>query len=573
MQTLIRQVVGKPSDWRAIYDPFTGQPLIQIDPTTGLPVVPPPGEDPLTGGDNNNIGFYPPAQALVVKGPSRITGRFRPPFPSGFGGAAVPLSRADDNKRDILFVLAEPGKGRVLGNNERRNPELDAKLVWQDALVKAQADNPGLIIAVADFLGLQGKWEDCAEFLKANLRIGIVVKPWVYESLAIALKESGGSTEEIERAEVSVVDLQPGNATGFLRASQAMAAHKRFDRAVAFCRQASILEPNTAAPYAEALMYAEYSQDSKAMEWAAGNLLKQDWPSQSKELQLKAQQKLESLAKTLQDKNRGEESKRLRDSVALQRRRDLVVKASFQGEGNVDLKVKEPTGGTCWSLNRQTIGGGTFTGDTVGDLNVQTYTAAEAFPGDYELTVERVWGHPLGDKVQLRIIRHQGTDDESEQLVTVDLNAKVATKVKIKLDNGRRTETAYVPPPSTQQVPETVADPIAVANMTDQLRDLASPELFGGHAGFQGEAGTVVPSRPLPNGTSAKASGPSADDRVVYQNKVATFVKQSMDVTQQAVLSGDRRTVRLSVTPQFTPASVSTTQTVVSNPAIPGGKP
>src|SRR5947209_11624725 len=128
------------------------------------------------------------------------------------------------------------------------------------------------------------------------------------------------------------------------------------------------------------------------MEWAAGGLLKQDWPAQNKELQLKAQQKLDSLAKALADKNKGEEAKRLREAVNVQRRRDLVIKASFQGEANIDLKVKEPTGGVCWSLNRQTIGGGTFSGDTVGDLNNEIYTAAEAFSGDYEITVDRVWG-------------------------------------------------------------------------------------------------------------------------------------------------------------------------------------
>src|SRR5207247_2450808 len=108
----------------------------------------------------------------------------------------------------------------------------------------------GLIVACADFLATNGKWDHAAEFLKANLRQGIVVKPWVYESLAIALRESGGSPEEIERAEVSAAELEPMDAQGFLKASQAMAGQKRFDRAVAFCQQASQLEPGLVTPYA-----------------------------------------------------------------------------------------------------------------------------------------------------------------------------------------------------------------------------------------------------------------------------------------------------------------------------------
>jgi hypothetical protein len=247
-----------------------------------------------------------------------------------------------------------------------------------------------------------------------------------------------------------------------------------------------------------------------------------------------------------------------------------VIKASFQGEGSVDLKVKEPTGGICWTLNRQTIGGGTFSGDTIGDLNTQTYTAAQAFPGEYEATVDKVWGHPLGDKVQLRIIRQQGSDDESEQLLTVDLQAH--KPIKLKLEKGRRTETAYVPPPSTQAVPEPVADPLATANVLDQLRDLANPETYGGNAGFQGGAGSPG-SAAVPTSVAAKASAPSADDRVLYQNKVANFMKQSLDVTAQTVLSGDRRTLRLSLTPEFNAASVNSTQPAVNTTVIPGGKP
>src|SRR5207245_3177738 len=124
-----------------------------------------------------------------------------------------------------------------------------------------------------------GEWDHAAEFLKANLRRGVVVKPWVYESLALALRESKHATDdEIERAETSLADLEPQDAEGFLKASKAMADHKHWDRALAFCRQAAQLEPGAPKVYADALNYAEMAKDVDAMEWAAGNLLKQDWP-------------------------------------------------------------------------------------------------------------------------------------------------------------------------------------------------------------------------------------------------------------------------------------------------------
>ncbi len=132
--------------------------------------------------------------------------------------------------------LAQAGAANVA------KPVGNPKKIWQEALEKGVND-PGLIIAVADFLTQAKKYDHAAEFLKANLRQGIVVKPWVYEALALTLELGKGSLSDIERARVSAVDLEPQDADGYLRASKAMAEHKLYDRALAFCKQAAILEP------------------------------------------------------------------------------------------------------------------------------------------------------------------------------------------------------------------------------------------------------------------------------------------------------------------------------------------
>lgn len=225
------------------------------------------------------------------------------------------------------------------------------------------------------------------------------------------------------------------------------------------------------------------------MEWAAGNLLKQDWPTRNKELQAKAEQKLHSLARILEGRDRKEEGQRLLDVVLGQRQRDLVVKLSWQGEADLDLKVVEPSGSVCSTLNRQTVGGGTLVGDVVGGGNEETYMAAEAFPGEYEVKVDRVWGKPLGGKAQLKIVLHQGTPDESERLVTVDV--KAGKGVRFRVDAGRRTETAYVPPREAIRLAD---DKPAPAPHADQvladLRAAADPEVTGFTRGFSGNVGS-----------------------------------------------------------------------------------
>jgi tetratricopeptide (TPR) repeat protein len=564
----IRSVVGRPKDWLPpILLPGQQQPNAL------------PEDNPLADQDGNQIGFYPPAMALVVKATSRI--HLKDPLSIPQAAAGGGAMGALDNPRDGHLVIGPKSnnKGRdqvaKIDNNKNNKPNVveapkgppaDPKTIWQDALAKG-VDNPALIIATADFLALNGKWEHAAEFLKANLRLGIVIKPWVYESLAIALKECGGSTEEIERAEVASADLQPLDANGFVKASRSLGRNKHYDRAVAFCRQAALIQPSLPSAYEVALDYAELGNDARAMEWAAGNLLKQDWPAHNKQLQDKAAQKLEALTRALEKSGRAEEVKNLRAAIERQRQRDLVIKLVWKGNADLDLKVKEPSGSVCSALNRMTVGGGTLIGDTLADMNSETYVAPLAFSGAYEISVDRVWGEPVSGEAQLKIIRHQGTKDETEKVETIKVQA--GKPVKINLADGRRREAAYVPPPEVQKASEATAEPESGRNILTQLRDLANPEITGYEKNMSGSTGSL--GMPTVSTQPVKVPEPTPNDRVYYQTRVAPFVKNSADVVAQAVISADRRYVRLSLNASFNGVTGVNTTPVVVNPIIPGG--
>ncbi|HEY7424722.1 MAG TPA: hypothetical protein VH682_10880, partial [Gemmataceae bacterium] len=141
---------------------------------------------------------------------------------------------------------------------------------------------------------------------------------------------------------------------------------------------------------------------------------------------------------------------------------------------------------------------------------------------------------------------------------------------KVKLDDGRRTETAYVPPRESQRAaepPPKVENPDKVLH---QLRVLADPDVTGVSHGFHGTVTStgqpVLPSRMK----AAKKADPTPDDRTLYQTRVKPFVQSAMDVTAQAVLSSDRRYVRLSMTPVFNTMTGVQTLPIVVNPTIPG---
>ena len=249
------------------------------------------------------------------------------------------------------------------GSTEASKPVGNPKKIWQEALEKGVSD-PHLIVGVVDVLTRSKKHDHAVEFLKANLRQGVVVRPWVYEALALSLEMSKGSLTDIERARVSTVDLEPQDAQGYLRASKAMAEHKLFDRALAYCRQAALPEPGIADPYQDALAYAGEGKDVASMEWAARNILRR----------LADGQPGPALRRRISSRScwpdcKGRSPRRRRTPCqerAASTARDLIIKLQWQGcrprsrgegAGRHALLV----------LQRQSPGGGVLLGDRIGE--------------------------------------------------------------------------------------------------------------------------------------------------------------------------------------------------------------
>jgi tetratricopeptide (TPR) repeat protein len=518
--------------------------------------------------------------ALVVKATSRIH--------TNLGGGLLGAKRGGEAagaalgvRRDGMLVLDPKSKRKKKdkeinvadASKERKDPkkkrlkmtELDAKKIWQEALDKGVND-PALIIACTDFLAQAQKFEHTAEFLKANLRQGIVTRPWVYEALAVALESSGGSPQEILRAKLSAVDLEPQDAPNFLKAAKAMAESKQWKRALAFSQKAADLQPNAPYTYADALVYADKAKDPKGMEWAAGNLLKQDWPVDNTHFQRQAQAKLEAMVRVLKKTKQAGAAERLVRSVNRLKERDLVIHLSWaageSGAADLDLEVKEPTGSTCSCLQRLTPGGGLLIGDTLSQLNRESYIASEGFSGEYTVKIRRIWGRPLGGKAKLVIIKHQGTPEETraEKVIRFDREHTLT----VKLEKGRRTSTAVIPPDEAYKRPEDNKEDLAKpSEVMTKLHNLADPEFSGaGAPRTWGSSGGSSPASRVPPGRKQP-------EQVATQARVSPFFTNSFDLTAQAVVSADRRYVRLSVSPFFRVVTPSTTA-VFSVPLIPG---
>jgi hypothetical protein len=305
------------------------------------------------------------------------------------------------------------------------------------------------------------------------------------------------------------------------------------------------------------------------MEWAAGSLLRQDWPVDNQKLHRQAQARLDALVSVLNKENRKGDAQRMTKAAEEFKQRDMVITLTWapgdSGPAGLDLEVKEPNGSVCSCLQRLTPGGGTLIGGTLSETNRETYVLAEGFTGDYQVTVRRIWGRPLGGKAKLVIVRHQDTAEESRQETVIRFDQKHTTKVK--LTGGRRTSVADVPPGGTLRRPEN-NDQLPTSSQTMvKLRDLADPALTSSSkSGIQGGMGSLGGSSVArPGKTPLKRNQP---EEVAYETKVSPFGANNVDMTAQAIVSADRRYVRLSVNAVFQTMRLGP---LVNIPLIPGG--
>jgi hypothetical protein len=531
----------------------------------------------------NSLGFYPPANALVVRGTSRINPRYgagalgssgpaRAANAGKPGGDALVIRPGDSAKAKADAVVkaapkaADPPKAQPTAVvKERRDPTE----VWNKAMEEGKL-KPRDVIAAAHALAGGDKFDHVATLLKADLRKGVLIQPCVFEALAMALKESGGSAAEIERARLSIIDLDPQNPNSYMAAAAAMHDLGKPDQALAFCKRAAALEPNASDPYAKSLVYLAKATnvDTDAVQWAAGNLLGHEWSVDRELLQSQARQALDAAVQRLRASGRTADADRMQSAIDRNRQRDLVIELLWSDEADLDLEVTEPGGGVCSPVQPQSTGGGVWRGDRLlakdrAEKYLESYVAAEAFAGTYEVRVKSVWGKPLGGKATIRITKNQGTPQQTQELHRVELGTDGTASVKVQLASGRRSDAALVPPPAprrSEPAARPVGGPDRVFNL---LRAMSEPA----YAGMSKQAMIGMTGGPTTQVTDA---GRPIGSEVIHQNRLASSnaLLTGAEMVGRAVVSADGRELTMSLTPVFQTAS---DMPEVKLPLIPGG--
>jgi hypothetical protein len=217
---------------------------------------------------------------------------------------------------------------------------------------------------------------------------------------------------------------------------------------------------------------------------------------------------------------------------------------TWTGNADIDVIVEEPAGTVVSQRQPRSTSGGVHLGDVSAADGKSTtkgfseaYVCPEGFAGDYRVLIKTIWGRPTSGKVTVDVYTHYGSQKQTLVNDQIRIDEKNAV-VEFKLDRGRRTEP--------------VAD-AQVANVA-KIQNAANRELLAQQlaaANSSSSAGQSFATSLSTAGGLGLVPGFFLRGAVGYR-PVITTIPSGAQFNTNAVISADRRYVRVSPAPTFT---------------------
>ena len=385
----------------------------------------------------------------------------------------------------------------------------------------------------------RGEFDAVIAALREKLAEG-AGRPWMYEVLALTLRLTGADEEEVADALVGRFDLSNADPNTLLAAAGYCGKLEATGRAVVLCRRAADLAPDAAEPYQFALdLIRDPAARPADAAWAAAGVLRTLWGPRHAATRARAEAAAQTALAALREAGDAGERAAAEALLADAAAADLVVRVTWAGDADVDLTVTEPGGTVTSTVARRSAGGGLLVRDGFGperETAVEEYRAAKGYSGVYLLNVGLTRGEPVGQRVRVEVTRHAGSPAESVERFTVPLKA-ADTPSLVTLRGGRRTAPAAV----TSAAPPPPPPRVRLADLVDG--DRAARARLAGRFGKQAQLGGG-------GAGGGVGAGGFGGGFVGYQPNIGT-VSEGINSPVLAIVSADRRYVRLSVAPTF----------------------
>lgn len=413
----------------------------------------------------------------------------------------------------------------MLGNSAASPREL-----WNDYFAKRKP-SPEDVGALVLALHNAKRYDHTIAAIEAALVQG-QAQPWMYEVLALSMEIAGRDRAQIERVLMSRVDFTASDVPNMLYSAAYLTRFGAERQALDLYRQASKFDPTRREPYELGLKLARHLKDVSAIQWAAHGIMVTALRPDSASLRKDAQDAIADLRAELVAADRMDDVANLDRVTAEVQRRDLTLKLTWSGEGELDLIVREPAGTVCSFENRFSAGGGILMHDGYGPdpkKCYEEYVCPLGVPGAYEVRVHHVEGNIVGKRAQLEIVRYADSPDEIRQTVSIPITPDDQV-VWVSLPRGRRTD--LLPRPDATSAARRRSPALSFE------QKLGPPD-----ARSRAAVSQFVATQQVVSNVGSNAVG--------YQPVIQT-ISEGVSLGVRAVISGDRRYVRLSVSPQFT---------------------
>jgi hypothetical protein len=481
--------------------------------------------------------------------------------PGGFQAFAV---KDDLTAHNAASVRAAASDNRPAKIEIEIDKDAKPEVVWEEYFSKNEPQPEAVRDAVRRLMN-ERKFDHVIALINAALRHR-QSQSWMYEALALVLDAAGRPKAEMERAVMSAVDFAE-TATDLMYVGTYLARTGLNARALQVYRQAAALDPIRPEPYMLGLQTARTLDDLDGLKWASVGILSQAWPKEQSDIWRAGMGVANEVLTRLRAEKRTKEAAAFQAVLDEAVARDCVAIVTWTGEGDVDLVVEEPSGTLCSLRTARTTAGGVLLGDAITQAgrdsyggHSEVYVCPKGFDGKYRMLVRRVWGNVVAGKVSVEVMTHYRTSN------TVDVRKKIAldkdqAMVVFELKNGRRKE-----PLRDQQVANAAAGQLTLNRqiLTQQLDASLDPATMQALAVGRSTAGAYNGGGTGGNAVDPAATVPFLRGGAVGYQPVITILPEGANWVPQAVISADRRYVRISGSPFFSGVSQVSTFNMAS---------
>ncbi len=348
---------------------------------------------------------------------------------------------------------------------------------WDDFFAKQKFEEPReaekqLLLTVTDFLKLK-KYDVAEAVLKGFLKHhSKEAEAWMYIFLAECIKARNGPDKELKQILSYAAHLakRSKKPEDLIRVADLLVLRKFFGKVGdpgfetnigELLDMASDIVPTNAWPIMMSVNLATHYKDPNRMADAAERLLSIGWPGLDERVRRDLRQQVNNLADGLRIDGRMADATALKAKLAESESRDIYIKLTWKGEGDLDLSIAEPLGATANFRNFRTVFGGAIIQNGYGKHPEEIYVAPRAFDGDYVVTVDKIVDYDESNPIleaTLEVILHEGANDEKRETYKINLAQPEPVIVKLAPGMGRRKKVLpFVAPPP---LPVVVRKPI-----------------------------------------------------------------------------------------------------------------